>query len=589
MRKWLLPVGVGLAIASVVAVELLPSHGPRASKDPVRTASSALAAPHTDAGAVASSNVLPSDYVGPEACEACHAERYRQWRDHPHSRMNQNADEKSVRGDFNGARLTMPQGEARFSREAGAFTMTLERAGKPVRKYQVTRTVGSRFMQFYIGRQTEGPEPKTHALYTTEAKLPFAYWFRLKRWLPESYFDPFEMEHRADGSLTHEPFDRPEVLAFSQNCMVCHNTYPYVYRLGVPAPRMGFPSSDLHVDVPAVRVELDKALGPSTEPGIATITRLRPEHLTRLGVSCESCHFGGRSHVNGEGKSLFLPTSPLFSIEPNDPQHRAFSSSQNAYAVVSICTQCHSAKAQTFPNGAGVSNSREALDLQAGACTSKIKCNDCHDPHRAGAPEAAPDAPAHVDACVRCHGKYREPAAAKAHAGSFHTTPTCLDCHMPRISQGLDEAVRSHRISSPADWKMFAARSVNACNLCHLDKSFAWTLDELGRTWKVAAADRELQASSTMAQPAGLYWLRGENPNLRFVAGQAFARSPLGRDVLGDLVTALDDDMAVNRVFGVLAIERISGKTLSISDFDAVAARSTRMRQIEKLRAQLAR
>src|SRR5439155_26555648 len=123
-----------------------------------------------------------------------------------HRRMNQVVSTEAVRGDFSGQRVSFEDGDVVFSKDEKGYAMTLERAGKLVRRYRVTRTVGWRFMQFYIGRQEEGPEPKGSTVYTDEQKLPFGYWFRLKRWLPTSYFDPVGPETKKDGTLAYDPY-----------------------------------------------------------------------------------------------------------------------------------------------------------------------------------------------------------------------------------------------------------------------------------------------------------------------------------------------------------------------------------------------
>jgi len=45
---------------------------------------------------------------------------------------------------------------------------------------------------------------------------------------------------------------------------------------------------------------------------------------------------------------------------------------------------------------------------------------------------------------------------------------------MPRYTQGIEDLVRTHRISRPVEESMVARDSANACNLCHLDKPLSW-------------------------------------------------------------------------------------------------------------------
>lgn len=460
MRRTILLVGLLLAIAAAgVALRLAKretavpqSH---AATAPVPPPLAGQRSPAELARAAADSNILPSDYVGAKACEKCHTERYAQWKQHPHSRMNQDATTASVKGDFNDAHISLPQGDVSFKHVGDAYTMTLARAGKTVRSYRVTRTVGSRFMQFYIGTQIEGPEPKTSPAYSEEQKLPYGYLFRSKRWLPHNYFDALGPEIKPDGTAQFEPFDSPQVHRWASSCMQCHNTVPYAYRVGFVAPRMGYPIDDLVLPI-ALRNEVAKTVDLSRLPSnvLNTGSLLVPDkHLAALGVSCEACHFGGRVHVAAEGEAgSWTPVSNLLEIKPHDPHRVATSDPKNPYVLNAICTQCHSANAQTFANGAGVANSREALDMLAGACNPQIKCTDCHDPHITNGVDGQPASAKHVGACLKCHDKYADPIAAAAHSKHGNNPEiTCLDCHMPRISQGLDMIVRSHRISSPAD------------------------------------------------------------------------------------------------------------------------------------------
>ena len=119
-------------------------------------------------------------------------------------------------------------------------------------------------------------------------------------------------------------------------------------------------------------------------------------------------------------------------IGPSRKGQSSERSKDNPWIVNSICRQCHASESGAYPDGSGHTNSRESLELDAGACISQIACNDCHNPHEAGPPsEAGPDNPKHLEACLGCHSQYREPAAARAHAKHDAEQASCLDCHMP--------------------------------------------------------------------------------------------------------------------------------------------------------------
>jgi hypothetical protein len=541
------------------------------------------------AQAASYSNILPGDYVGPQACKECHEEKYKDWSANPHGKMNRDASSETVRGDFSGVRVSYQGGTALFSTakdlgRAPRHEMTLERDGKVVRRYEITRVVGSRFMQHYIGVEVEGPDAASSVTRTKEQKLPFGYWFKLKRWVPTSYFDPVGAETNRDGTPVYDPYDHPRVHVWSQNCMLCHNTYPFAFRMALPNGLAGFPPAELMVASAPLSAEIAKSIDLRQDGTAAGVReRIQPTNLVTLGVSCESCHFGGREHAKNDREIQFLPTSPWLKLSAAALAKKAAPDKENAYAVNHICAQCHCATITRFPNGAGTWNSREALDQMEGACASQMKCTDCHDPHKTIGPEAQrTNDEVALASCARCHPKLATPEAAKAH--SRHANVSCLDCHMPRVTQGLEEVVRTHRIASPAEASMVAAGSANACNMCHLEKPITWTLAELEKGWKVKRPLPDAKAyGGDLEAPVGRTWLASSEQPLRLLAGQAYARSPLGAAALPEIVRGLDDPVAVNRIFAGFAIERIRGRPVSFEEFDPMGTPDARRRQVDAI------
>jgi hypothetical protein len=262
------------------------------------------------------------------------------------------------------------------------------------------------------------------------------------------------------------------------------------------------------------------------------------------------------------------------------------SKAASAAVVNGNCAQCHCAPAVSrYPNGAATMNGREALDLIGGSCASAIRCTDCHDPHRDSGQEGLPTDPSHVATCKSCHPKWRDATSAKGHA--VHSSEvTCLDCHMPRMSQGIQEVVRSHRITSPTDVRMLEKGLGNACNLCHLDKPIGWTLAAFKEQFGCDIAPSTSWSAfygESLERPVGRAWLAGANPSMRLVATQAYARSPLGKEALPDLIRALDDPIPVNRVFDTFAIARIRGKDLALEEYDVTLPSAERRVKIDAL------
>jgi hypothetical protein len=155
---------------------------------------------------------------------------------------------------------------------------------------------------------------------------------------------------------------------------------------------------------------------------------------------------------------------------------------------------------------------------------------------------------------------------------------------MPRQTLGVDTLVRTHRVGMPVEESMAAAGSVNACNLCHLDKSLGWTLKELDRGWgrKLTPA-KDWKSFAILDKPLGEHWLTGEARELRLVAGQSYVRSPLGKAKVPQLIRALDDDEPINRVFAQRAVEQVLGRKLGRQEYELTAPPATRAAQIEAL------
>jgi hypothetical protein len=146
---------------------------------------------------------------------------------------------------------------------------------------------------------------------------------------------------------------------------------------------------------------------------------------------------------------------------------------------------------------------------------------------------------------------------------------------MPRIVQGVSAFVRTHRISSPADPAMLGDRGVNACNLCHLDRSVAWTVDHLTTDWGV----KNLTAP-TDDRPASTAWLASPIGTIRITAAAALARTQ-GKAAVPALLAILDDPIAYYRMWTLFAVERALGRRLSRTEYDPLAPPARRAEQVQ--------
>jgi len=509
------------------------------------------------------SNIRGGDYVGPAVCGGCHADKHARWSQSLHRSMNRLASDgpSVLRGDFASARLGYAGGEVRF--EPGP-SMSFWKDGKLARRFRVTRTIGSRYLQEYVGVQTVGPEPPRDPIYATEIRLPFGFWIRAGGWIHQQYYDSwYGPEWGADGRPAVDPY-QVDASPWAARCAWCHNTFPFELR----AARGSELGNGLEQFVSLVP-------GPSSH---ITGNLLPVDRLVTVGVSCESCHLGGREHAENGAPIRFAPASPDLTLRAGAPDLSR--GRRDPVVVNAICGQCHSTPSPRYPGGAATRNSTEALDMAGATCAGAIKCTDCHDPHTAGPGPGAPDQPRHLAACARCHPD----AAADRHGGHAARDASCLDCHMPRIVQGLSDVVRTHHIQSPAPAADVAAGGLNACNLCHLDRSIAWTAGELTRRF-----GRELAidpaAYGGLDRPVGEAWLDSGDPQVRITAAAAFARAPrLGRPAVPLLLDVLDDPVAYDRMRVLFALEDILGRR-ALAVYDPTAPPAVRAGQMQRLRA----
>ncbi len=478
----------------------------------------------------ADSTIAKRDYIGPDACAGCHVDQHALWSKSLHRTMNQRAEEGAILGQA--ATVGYAGGTMTFDPEAR--TMTLAKRDRRVR-YTVTRTIGTRGLQEYVGVADGNRE---------EVRLPFAWWPRRAGWYPQPYFDPWLDETTFDAFA--EVVD-----PWATRCPWCHSTYPLAQRIARASRGVGHGLEQFFesADSPDERLNVDQQI--------------------TVGISCESCHLGGRAHAEG-APIHFVPIGAAPRV--GAPKPTTFAAERADPAIVNrVCAQCHSGPSPRFPDGSASRNSSEALDLATSKCTAR--CVDCHDPHRA---DSRLDEDHSLAACTKCHVERATPE----HAGEGHAKTSCLDCHMPKLVMGIDRHVRTHRIGSPSDRRMLSTAAPNACNLCHLDRTIEWTVAGLRDQWGVRRDPRAWDYRDSVGET----WLASAEPAIRLIAAAAYARSPLGKAAIPELLGLLDDPLAYVRVWAVFALEDILGRSLGLPEYDPRATPMLRRRQLAGLR-----
>lgn len=537
------------------------------------------------------SNMRPEDYAGAKACQTCHAKNYESWSVHPHRWMNARANEESVMGDFSGdASISYRGGQAKFYMQDAEYRMRLER-DSTVRVYSVNRTIGSRFQQYYVGKLIEGPEPEKHPVRQIDYVLPFGYWLDENEWVPVVHVD-LELP----DEQRHDPFLHPANRAYDRSCASCHTTQVAGDRMlrAVGRERLAAYSphdvvfdgfhylkqnrnevleyADYYAKTPTDRIK--KAL--SVMDDLAA-----EKYAAALGVTCEGCHNGAKFHANHEErKPLFYPSGEQLAVMGGDVGEVW---GRNTSNVNWTCAQCHTGGRSMFACGASTWNSTEYSDAMRGSCydpmLAKAKsmecltCVHCHDPHVATGKAWKHSPNTDDQRCIACHDQFLDAKQRLAHTHHPAGTPgdRCMNCHMPKINEGMQDVVRTHLIFSPTDTAMLEANHPNACNLCHLDKGIDWTLTHLenwydlqeksraGDTtehWKIYDAARISANYPARSEAVSLGWLNSENEATRLVALEALAKAN-AKWALPDMLQMLDDDYLVNRQFAAQRLEEM--------------------------------
>jgi predicted CXXCH cytochrome family protein len=232
--------------------------------------------------------------------------------------------------------------------------------------------------------------------------------------------------------------------------------------------------------------------------------------VTEWNVGCEKCHGPGSEHVKNPVNSTIINPARLDYVQANDTCIQCHS--QGRPPANPIAGQYydwpvgfhmglklsdfwkledHKAGETTFTHfadGTAHKNRMQGNDFVTSLMyTHGVSCFTCHDSHGSGN-EALLRKPAN-SIYLDCHSPKSPngPRAATLEQHTHHkpgsTGSECVACHMPKIAQTLgDVNVRSHTFRFIGPAKTDALKIPNACNVCHTDKSTAWTADAL-KSW----------------------------------------------------------------------------------------------------------
>lgn len=449
------------------------SSQPASAGRPPSSGGPASAAPTSAGSEPAGQGPRFEDFVGAEACAACHAKEYALWKDSTHGRAGGRPGEVQVIARFDGQPLRFSDAVVTPSRTPeGGYVFHIDEPGEPRMTVPVDAVVGGGHMhgggtQSFFQRQVDG----------TWRFLPFDFIRREGLWFVQLRRDmtwaPISERISLFNDLANWPPRRVLGTASEfSNCQNCHGS-----------------QITLQHDANAHAYE----------------TRFQT-----LRINCESCHGPGRRHIEivkrpGWDKETDLGLPALATIGKK--------------ASMNTCHQCHATKdaLRDDPYLPGA-NLEDFFSLKLALLTESpfladgrirsfgyqsnheysdcylngsMTCTDCHDPHSQGYRDVfgRPLAGRFDNGqCTGCHASKGLSAEAHSHHRADSPGNLCVGCHMPYLQhQGVGQhlmfARSDHSIPIPRPAFDHGLGIENACQKCHRDHDLAWQQAAVDRWW----------------------------------------------------------------------------------------------------------
>jgi hypothetical protein len=521
--------------------------------------------------------VLRDGYVSSDRCRACHPSQYESWHQSFHRTMTQPGTLDTIAAPLTGEPIEMWGQRYRFFERDGQPWVELPDpsstssrqdrnaslvASGPRIERPLALVTGSHHYQVYWASRSDDSRDLI--------AVPLVWRIAEQRFIPRSaaFLTPPEMSNRE--------------LPWRLVCLKCHVT--------------------------------------GGRPGVD-----RDTDYVELGIACEACHGPAQEHIEHHQDPIRRYRAHFRHADGQRDPTIVDPAKLEGSRGSEICAQCHSllivpdadgfiangtpfrpgdAIAEHFPELRGESESeaerassfwsdgeirltgREWVAMTQSAChvRGELSCMDCHSMHE-GSREDQLIAPAHdTDAsCLECHahGDYELEAHTHHQAGSSGSA--CTNCHMPLTNYGLLGAVRTHRITSPVARTTLATGRPNACNLCHLDQTLAWTADKLsawyGHEGVTVSGSRADVADSVYAILSGD---AGQRALAAYAMGWAPAQQASGTSWMPPfLVLGLNDPYDAVRQIAERSLRTLPG----YDDFayDALGVPNERIADVENL------
>jgi hypothetical protein len=487
-------------------------------------------------------------YASSRACRACHPAEYSSWHDSYHRTMTQVATSRTVIPSFESVLIENVYGsDVRLERKEDGFFASFDdpdwnepEGSRPRIKRQVVMITGSHHQQVYW-------YPTGHGRLL--GQLPATYLIKAKRWIPRR------------AAVLHPPADPvfSETGHWNSTCIACHATHGKP-EFDTPFGSQAIETQDVQTTSTEFGIGCEACHGPGQRhvrenrnplrrywlhltgrPDRAAVlpTRLSPRLSSQVCGQCHSVWEFYDPRGEREANSAGLPYRPGDDLSATRFVALPTRNTETATMKTLLAEDRGFINDSFWPDGMIRVTGREYNGLIESPCfkhatddARTLTCFSCHAMHKTPEDQRASETWADAQlapgmdgnqACLRCH--QFSPAKVAAHTNHRADSPgsSCYNCHMPNTTYGLLKTVRSHQISSPSVAASVTTGRPNACNLCHLDKTLAWTseyLDKWYRTPKASLGDDEESIA------ASLLWLLSGDAAQRVLIAHAFGWQP---------------------------------------------------------------
>ena len=412
-------------------------------------------------------------YVGDKACTACHDKEVKEWTGSHHDLAMMEADEKSMLGDFNNAKLNYNGIITTFFKEGDKFMVNTDSEDGSLKDYEISYTFGVYPLQQYMIKFPKG----------NVQVMDIAWDSRTKEEGGQRWYHIHADDNVTAGDVLHWTGQN---FNWNYMCADCHST-----------------NLKKNYDVES-----------------------KSYHTTWdiINVSCEACHGPASKHIEwskAPNKTLANKGFPLsfknkkWKWDVNTKEKKTGDTHQE----MEVCAKCHSRRSQLdddfvpgdkfsdhylstmlaenlyFADGK-IQDEVYVYDsfLQSKMYAEGVTCTDCHNPHTLKRRSEGDKV------CYTCHTEEKYTATEHHKHQKDSTGASCVSCHMPaRTYMGVDSRNdHSFRVPRP-DVSVEMKEIPNACNLCHTDKDAQWSTDAMKKWYGKIPVGKQNFAHSMQA------------------------------------------------------------------------------------------